>query len=607
MGTGAVISSRGTATVAGTATLSRLPHPEAVYLGPSHEPFLAFVHLPVVEAVGGLAAVICPPHGHEHMVSYRSFALLARRLAAGGVPALLLDWPGDGDSAGEDGVGRVESWHAAVDAACDHLRGRPGVSSLALVGIRLGATLATLAAARRDDVSRLLLWAPIAGGAYVRETQALSRLERTGLTVEPDPPATALPDGAVEAGGFVLGAETVEAMKDLDPLRASFDGCRPRTLVLGRDSLPPNAKLLARLADQGLEVGSGAGDGYGTLMRSPHASVHPESFVEQTAAFLDCGPDQGLACTPPAGPVARTAPGAEEHVAWIDGPAGNLCGIVATPASREPGAGRTWVILASAGAVRRAGTGRLYARLARRLAAAGVPSIRLDLRGIGDSDGDEVHDEDALYTADRVEDLLAAVAFACTAHGAERVVLVGQCASAYLVFHAAGEAAEVDGVVLLNPPFLAWRPGETAVVETRRYARRLRQAGGLRKLATGKVDLGRVLHVLATRAAVAARASLSRDRAEGGDDVGERLAALHARGVETDFLYCAGEQGLLELERHLGRPVSALAEPLMSVDVLAGPSHTFTPHWGQERALALVLPRLLGLASRRRPADALIV
>lgn len=561
-------------------------HPEGIHLGPPGGRFLAFVHEPRDGAAHGLAAVICPPHGHESMASYRAFARLARRLAAGGVPALLLDWPGDGDSpdGDGDGPGRVASWHAAVDAACEHLRERSDVERLALVGVRLGSTLALAAAARRDDVDRLLLWAPIAGSAYVREVGALSRLEAQARTVAPEPPAPALPAGAVEAGGFVLDPETLTELKELDPQRVSFPAGRPRVLLLGRDTLPPSPELVAHLTAEGLEVETGPGPGYGALMRSPHVAVHPELFVERAVAFLDCGPAGARARPPAAGEPGDVGGGVREEVVWIDGRAGALCGIVARPER----AGPTWVVLVSAGAVRRMGTGRMYARLARGLAAAGVTSLRLDLRGIGDSDGETPTDENALYTMDRVEDVAAAAAFA-RANGAGRVVVVGQCAGGWVAFHAA-EAADAAALVLLNPPFLTTRAGEAAVVETRRFAHRLVQAGAWRKLLSGQIDLRRVAGILVSGVAVAARSLATREPG-GGDEVARRLATLGSRGVETLFVFSAGEQGLRELERRLERPHAHV-----SIDVVAGPSHTFTPSWGQARVLALLQQRLVGLA-----------
>jgi pimeloyl-ACP methyl ester carboxylesterase len=234
------------------------------------------------------------------------------------------------------------------------------------------------------------------------------------------------------------------------------------------------------------------------------------------------------------------------------------------------------------------GTGRMYARLARRLAAAGVASLRFDLRGIGDSEGETPTDENALYTIDRVEDVAAAAAFA-RGQGAGRVVVVGQCAGAWVAFHAA-EAADAAALVLLNPPFLTTRVGEAAVVETRRFAHRLGQASAWRKLLSGRIDARRAAGVVASGIVVGAR-SLAARGSGGGDEVARRLAALAARGVETRFVFSAGEQGLRELERRLEGP-----HPDVPVDVVAGPSHTFTPSWGQDRVLELLHRRLVDLA-----------
>jgi pimeloyl-ACP methyl ester carboxylesterase len=84
---------------------------------------------------------------------------------------LRFDWYGSGDSAGDvlEG-GHPDSWLEDLEWAVEELKATAHVSSVALVGLRLGASVAALAARDRSDVDRLVLWDPVVDGEeYLRE------------------------------------------------------------------------------------------------------------------------------------------------------------------------------------------------------------------------------------------------------------------------------------------------------------------------------------------------------------------------------------------------------------------------------------------------------
>lgn len=94
----------------------------------------------------------------------------ARELAGLGNPVLRFDYRGNGDSDGEFSETSLDTALADIGHAIDVLKERTGIGSVGLLGLRLGASLAALAAERRDDVSRLVLWEPIVnGGRYAQE------------------------------------------------------------------------------------------------------------------------------------------------------------------------------------------------------------------------------------------------------------------------------------------------------------------------------------------------------------------------------------------------------------------------------------------------------
>ena len=75
-------------------------------------------------------------------------APLLEQLAAQGWHVLRFDYFGTGDSAGEFDEADLTGWEADIEQALDELLDMAGARKVALVGLRLGATLAARVAAR---------------------------------------------------------------------------------------------------------------------------------------------------------------------------------------------------------------------------------------------------------------------------------------------------------------------------------------------------------------------------------------------------------------------------------------------------------------------------
>lgn len=91
---------------------------------------------------------------------------------------LRFDYFGTGDSGGDGSDASLRGWESDIDTAIDELKDIAGVGRVALVGLRLGATLAARVAERRNrEVSALVLWDPIVSGqAYVEELLEAARM-----------------------------------------------------------------------------------------------------------------------------------------------------------------------------------------------------------------------------------------------------------------------------------------------------------------------------------------------------------------------------------------------------------------------------------------------
>lgn len=137
---------------------------------------------------------------------------------------------------------------------------------------------------------------------------------------------------------------------------------------------------------------------------------------------------------------------------------GRLHGVISEPVG-VPTTGVSAVLLNN-GSDRRIGPNRMWVETARRWAARGVPTVRFDQRGIGDSDGGENYylNIERFYDARSIDDTLAILDNLEGRGLPNRFVLVGFCSSAYYSFQAALTDKRVLGAFMINLPFFfrAW-------------------------------------------------------------------------------------------------------------------------------------------------------
>ena len=191
--------------------------------------------------------------------------------------------------------------------------------------------------------------------------------------------------------------------------------------------------------------------------------------------------------------------------------AGDTCiGVIASSSDRmaDP---RIGVAIVVGGPQYRVGSHRQFVLLARALASAGIPTLRFDYRGMGDSAGESRNFE-------RVDaDIDAAVSALVRETGVPAVVLWGLCDGASAALMYAARDPRIKGIVALNP----WaRSAQTAAVARVRYyyLRRVFSGGFWRKALTGGVALRRG----AAELAASLHGSL-RDRTDSGSDYLRRM------------------------------------------------------------------------------------
>jgi alpha-beta hydrolase superfamily lysophospholipase len=573
------------------------PPARAVYLDIEPDAVFGMLHAPAA-APRATAVLIAPPWGWDAVASYRSLRAWAQHLARAGHVTLRFDFPASGDSGGAPGdAARLEAWVAAITAAADWLRAESGCGRIATLGLGLGGLVAGKAVADGARIDDLVLWgAPARGRAFVREQRAFSQLQSSRVTLTGEPLPSDLPEGWLEAGGFVLAAETIAALERVD-LRSLRPGGLQRALLLERDGAAVDARLRAQLEACGVEVTSGAGDGWEAMVFHPERPEPPEDVFSRVTSWLAQAPEPVMARA--VRPAARAvgeivlevdAVRVRESpltVGWRDG---RLVGVLAEPVD-APEAGLCAVFL-NAGAVRRIGPNRIWVEAARRCAASGVPVLRIDLEGIGDSDGDADRYRDVtMFYAPELLDQVAVVLDALEARGlGDRFALGGLCAGGYLAFQAAVREERVSAAVLLNAGALVWDDDLPRRREGRKIARVL-DPGWRRRILRGDVTVGRMRAIASDYARHTIRRRLRARRSPAAAPVTTRiqLAFDRLRDTGTRLLLAFSEDDPLHAELEADGTVARLERwPPVELERLPARDHTLRPVVAQRAVLDLL-------------------
>jgi dienelactone hydrolase len=580
-----------------------MPSPRSVYLDTEPDPISAIYHPPQPGVEPASAVLICPPWGWDEVASYRSRRAWAERLAAAGHPTLRFALPATGNSAGSPrDPERLRAWRSALSGAAAWLREASGAQRLAALGLGLGGLLARAALAEGAPIDELVLWgAPASGWAFARETRAFSRLQAWNGAVAAERPEAALPEGWIEAGGFVLSAETLAGLRELGPEIEPGPRLR-RALLLERDGVAVDEGLRDGLATAGIEVEVAPGPGWADLVsHAEHTKLSARTadlVAEWLAQPLDRGEPAAAAGPAELGEmeIEVEGHGVRERVLEVELPFGRATGVIAEPAG-TPGSDLCAICL-NAGAVRSIGPNRIWVETARRWAAAGMPTLRIDLEGIGEADGEAPADVTEFYLP-KFERELGAVLDQLEQRGlGRRFVLAGLCAGGYWAFQRALGDPRVETVLLLNSGALAWDPGLVAQREARKvgrasqghwWGRLLRGEVGFSKLRSLARSLlvagGRSLRSLPGRRRGSLKASVYADL----DRLSEAGTALHMAFSDEEPL--AAELRAYGVFDELGR------WPELTVTRLPGADHTLRPVAAQAAAREFLDTELARLRS----------
>jgi pimeloyl-ACP methyl ester carboxylesterase len=134
----------------------------------------------------------------------------------------------------------------------------------------------------------------------------------------------------------------------------------------------------------------------------------------------------------------------------------SLFGVLHAP---ERGTSDVAVLFLNAGLQNRVGPQRIYVEAARAFSQRGFLSLRIDLPGVGDSEGPlpTLH-----FDCFDPADIDGAIGFLTDEHGAKKLVVLGMCAGARVGLKAAYQDPRVDSVVAWSVPIVSGPPNMPA-------------------------------------------------------------------------------------------------------------------------------------------------
>ncbi|MGN6797299.1 MAG: alpha/beta fold hydrolase [Gaiellaceae bacterium] len=574
-----------------------------LYFGPRDE---LFGVLNPADGAADRGVLICAPLGYENVIYHRQLAILARRIAAKGTPTLRFDWPGCGDSAGDDlDADLIPRSLAAIQTAVDTLRDRMGVEQVDIVGLRIGATLAASAVGGTQHTGNLALWDPFpTGKAYLRNLRAFERLARR--------PKAAIPDDSYEsAAGFRLSRETVTALETLDLRQCDLGS--PRRVFLGYRDGSPAADVAEHFTAHGHDVTAAELEGLREVALGWAERPVPVSSFEAIEEWLGLPrQDSGDSFPAFAGSRERFAGVQlengvrEEPVLLTDG--SPMLGLVSLPPTESPD--RSWVVFIPNRYARRIGPNGLYRRWARAWAQEGVQSFRVDVNGTGDAGGPDGETDFDMYQPNCVDDVVRALDFVRDEFGGDRAAVIGLCSGGYLGFHAALRNEMVKDVFLLNPQMLVWTDVETSVTMATKIRGRLVRPQSWFRLLRNPVGSSRFVLPVVRRVVVAdLRWRLKRRKDRPIDEwIRESIRTLDERGCRLHFVFSQDDAGIGYLTRYLGTDMRGLADqPNVSFHIVEDADHTFTSLDRQIALHDLIAATLASHGYGRSPRAAALV
>ena len=258
---------------------------EPFFFGPAARRLYGCYHEPQTWPAREAGVIICYAQGQEYIRAHRACHHLAVRLAGAGFPVLRFDYYGSGDSAGDSEEADLGTWLADLRHAVSELRARSGVGPVLLAGLRLGATMACMAAPRLDDVAGLVLWEPVCDGEKYLEELRLRHEEAVWRSSASNRQLGA-GQRPLELHGFAISESMLAGIEQIDLLQTPAPRARP-VLLLESSSAPELTALAAHLKEGGARLTHEVIPSFTVWVEDVDKGLVPHNLIEAIASWME--------------------------------------------------------------------------------------------------------------------------------------------------------------------------------------------------------------------------------------------------------------------------------------------------------------------------------
>jgi alpha-beta hydrolase superfamily lysophospholipase len=520
-----------------------------------------------------VGVVLISALGRDERCAHLPYRLLAEQLATAGYPSLRYDHRGEGDSLGlsDPGTDALPCWLEGVQKAIEKLRAETNVKQVVLAGVRLGATLAAVSAAKADG---LILLAPVLDArAWLKRLRFASHALGGAAREAP-----------LDTGGLVLSMATMASLAELN-----MDGCPSVPVFIAAQNRMVES-YGAELTERGALVTVTDFRGFDAMFLDAHSNMAPDEVFGRAIGWLTATFGEPDVASLPGGAQSpdplRWQGASERPIEFGD----RLQGIVCDP---DQGHGSSAVIFCNTGGDPRSGIGGFATMAARRLANRGFASLRFDFAGLGDSPNDGPEPRTHVYEVSRAADLESAVSLMAD-RGAKRIVIVGICAGAFHAFESAAADPRVTDLFAVSPVKLTWRPGDSLSPgriddgkSTHSYVQAMISSDTWRRFISGRIDLLTVTRTLGLRLKERADGWLLRRQTMSPLS---KMRRLSARGARAMFLMGLDDGSPDQMAIHFGSGCGSLKRmPMVTVRIDPKLDHGLARRESRQIALSTLL------------------
>lgn len=544
--------------------------------------------------------LLCRPWGRDEVSSRKFYKILADTFARHGFPVLRFDYPGTVDSLDlPEGTG-LDAWIAAARTGADTLKQCSGCEKIVVFGLGFGAIIAENLASERNDVSGMILAAPVTNGRrYIREIGIHARMifETEML------PLSLLDTGKVSIVGNVMPDAVARDLEKVKLGETPYSRSLP-VLVFAREGTGADTGHAEALREKSHQVTVRPFVGYDALVGNILQARPDMSLIEEAVCWIEKNLKDGLHETESSGTsvplaVLQTA-GFRQTALFVETDEKKLYCVVTSPVNPD-GNAPVFIFGNTGGYDHQGGRTRDLVETSRRLALKGVISVRFAGTNTGDSYPDLPLNQETLYTDLATQDFLDLIDH-FSARFPGPVTLVGRCSSAYSAFHAAARDERVRQLILINQLKFVWDPDVPIDLNhmghrsTEQYKKRLTSSRTFKRLLCGEINLKKaatgLLKLVRLRASARLAAVFPKLTKFGRLKAAalEKFDVLNQRQVPVHFFCSVGDESVSLLRSHFGPDFQLFARyPNITYQSVDNADHNFLPdHSRQELAAFMV-------------------